>query len=235
MSTGGTISLYHTFQLQYPSVITFDPSSGVIPDVDAIATTTVESPETDVTMHVTGPATNLNVALSSDPNYSREQILGLLVGVQALGAVGGLQPGTTGPRQNPVQALAEGQLGGLLTQNILEPFSSQLGSAIGLSNLAINYAPGQGASVGVQKRLLKDVNAVFAESFNYPQRESIGLRATPNKATAVQLTFFSQPSSNRFDSFEGAQSLQSTNESVSDAEPANGSSGFALSFQRTFP
>jgi autotransporter translocation and assembly factor TamB len=235
VSTGGTISLYHTFQLQYPSVITFDPSSGVIPDVDAIATTTVESPETDVTMHVTGPATNLNVALSSDPNYSREQILGLLVGVQALGAVGGLQPGTTGPRQNPVQALAEGQLGGLLTQNILEPFSSQLGSAIGLSNLAINYAPGQGASVGVQKRLLKDVNAVFAESFNYPQRESIGLRATPNKATAVQLTFFSQPSSNRFDSFEGAQSLQSTNESVSDAEPANGSSGFALSFQRTFP
>ena len=234
-STGGTISLYHTFQLQYPSVVTFDPSNGVIPDVDAIATTTVESPETDVTMHVTGPATQMNVALSSDPSYSREQILGLLVGVQALGAVSGLQPGTNGPSQNPVQAIAEGQLGTLLTQNVLEPFSSQLGSAIGLSNLAINYTPGQGASVGVQKRLVKDVNAVFAESFNYPQRESIGLRATPSKATAVQLTFFSQPSSNRFDSFEGAQSLQSTNESVSDAEPANGTNGFALSLQRTFP
>ena len=177
----------------------------------------------------------MNVALSSDPSYSREQILGLLVGVQALGAVSGLQPGTNGPSQNPVQAIAEGQLGTLLTQNVLEPFSSQLGSAIGLSNLAINYTPGQGASVGVQKRLVKDVNAVFAESFNYPQRESIGLRATPSKATAVQLTFFSQPSSNRFDSFEGAQSLQSTNESVSDAEPANGTNGFALSLQRTFP
>jgi autotransporter translocation and assembly factor TamB len=234
-STGGTISLYHTFQLQYPSVVEFDPSNGVIPDVDAIATTTIESPETDVTMHVTGPATHLNVALASDPSYSREQILGLLVGAQALGAVNGLQPGTSGPSQNPVQAIAEGQLGNLLTQNVLEPFSSQLGSSIGLSNLAINYTPGSGASIGAQKRLVKDVNAVFAESFNYPQRESIGLRATPNKSTAVQLTFFSQPSSNRFDSFEGAQSLQSNNDSVSDAEPANGTSGFAFSLQRTFP
>ena len=147
----------------------------------------------------------------------------------------GLQPGTSGPSQNPVQAIAEGQLGNLLTQNVLEPFSSQLGSSIGLSNLAINYTPGSGASIGAQKRLVKDVNAVFAESFNYPQRESIGLRATPNKSTAVQLTFFSQPSSNRFDSFEGAQSLQSNNDSVSDAEPANGTSGFAFSLQRTFP
>jgi autotransporter translocation and assembly factor TamB len=234
-STGGTISFYRTFRLQYPSTVRFHPSDGVIPDVDAIATTTVDNPQTDVTIVVTGPATMLNVALSSDPNYSREQILGLLVGAQALGAVSGLQPTTAGgAQQNPFQALAEGQLGTLLTQNLLEPFSSQLGSAVGLNNLAINYTPGGGVDIGAQKKIFKNVTAVFAQSFTYPPRQSIGLRASPNDATAIQLTFFSQPASNRYNTFEGANNVLSTNASVTSVQPANGSNGFSLSFQRRF-
>lgn len=234
-STGGSISFYRTFEVQYPSTVTFDPSDGVIPYVDATATTTVPNPETDVTLHITGPATQLNVGLASDPSYSREQILGLLVGVQAFGAVSGVAATNGGPQQNPFQALAEGQLGSLLTQNILEPFSSQLGSAVGLSNLAINYTPGAGGlNVGAQKKLFKDVSLVFGQSFNYPPRQSIGLVASPNDATAIQLTFFSQPTSNRFDTFEGAQNLQSTNQSLTAVEPANGTNGFAFSLQRKF-
>jgi autotransporter translocation and assembly factor TamB len=234
-STGGTISFYRTFRLQYPSTVRFHPADGVIPDVDAIATTTVDNPQTDVTIVVTGPATMLNVVLSSDPDYSREQILGLLVGAQAFGAVSGLQPTTNGaPQQNPFTALAEGQLGTLLTQNLLEPFSSQLGSAVGLNNLAINYTPGTGVDIGAQKKLFKNVTAVFAQSFTYPPRQSIGLRASPNDASAIQLTFFSQPSSNRYNTFEGAQNVLSTNASVTSIQPANGTSGFSLSFQRRF-
>ncbi|GAC1303617.1 MAG: hypothetical protein NVSMB19_13720 [Vulcanimicrobiaceae bacterium] len=234
-STGGTLSFYRTFRLEYPSTIVFDPSNGVIPTIDATANTTVDNPQTDVTLHVTGPATQLDVALTSSPNYSREQILGLLVGAQALGAVSGVQTAANGgPQINPFQAAAEGQLGSLLTRNILEPFSSQLGGAVGLSNLAINYNVGGSVSIGAQKKIFKNVNAVFAESFNTPPRESIGLVASPNDATAIQLTFFSQPSSNRFDSFEGARSLQSTNPSVTSVQPARGSSGFSFSFQRKF-
>ncbi len=235
-STGGTLSFYRTFRVQYPSTIVFDPGNGVIPNIDATATTMVDNPPTDVTLHVTGKATQLDVALASDPNYSREQILGLLVGAQALGAVSGVQTvAQNGGRQtNPFQAAAEGQLGNLLTQNILEPFSSQLGGAVGLNNLAINYSPGGSVNVGAQKKIFKNVNAVFAQSFNTPPRESIGLLASPNDATAIQLTFFSQPSSNRFDSFEGSQSLLSANPSVTSVQPARGSSGFSFSFQRKF-
>jgi autotransporter translocation and assembly factor TamB len=234
-STGGTLSFYRTFVIQYPTTVAFD-GTGVIPYVDALATTTVDNPQTDVSLHVTGPATQLNIAFSSDPSYSREQIVGILVGAQALGAVSGIPntPGSQSAQQNPFQAVAEGQLGSLLTQNILEPFSSQLGGAVGLSNLAINYAPGSGASIGAQKKILKNVSLVFADSFNYPQRQSIGVLASPNKSTAAQFTFFSQPASNRFDTFEGVQSLNSTNESVTAAEPASGSSGFSFSLQRKF-
>lgn len=234
-STGGTISFYRTFRLQYPSTLVFDAANGVTPDVDATATTTVDNPATDVTLHVTGPATQLNVDLQSNPNYSREQILGLLVGAQALGAVSGVATTSqTGAQQNPFQAAAAGQLGSLLTQNVLEPFSSQLGGAVGLNNLAINYTPGGGVDLGAQKKIFKNVSAVFAESFSYPQRQSIGLLASPSDGTAIQLTFFSQPSSNQYNTLQGAQSLISTNTSVTGTEPANGSSGFSFSIQRKF-
>jgi autotransporter translocation and assembly factor TamB len=235
VSTGGTLSFYRTFNIQYPTTVTFD-GTGVIPNVDALATTSVDNPPTDVTLHVTGPATQLTIAFASNPAYSREQIVGILVGAQALGAVSGIPntPGSQTAQQNPFQAAAEGQLGSLLTQNIFEPFSSQLGSAVGLNNLAINYSPGGGASIGAQKKIFKNVSAVFAESFNYPQRQSIGLVSNANGATTAQLTFFSQPESNRFNTFEGAQSLESTNDAVTDAEPANGSSGFSFSLQRKF-
>lgn len=234
-STGGTLSFYRTFRLQYPSTVVFDPSDGVIPTIDALATTTVDNPPTDVSLHITGRATQLDVALDSNPNYSREQILGLLVGAQALGAVSGVRTvAQSGAQTNPFQALAEGQLGTLLTQNLLEPLSSQLGGAVGLSNLAINYSLGGSVNIGAQKRIFKNVNAVFAQSFNYPPRQSIGLLASPNDATAIQLTFFSQPSSNRFDIFEGSQALLSSNPSVTSVQPARGSNGFSFSFQRKF-
>ena len=236
VSTGGTLSFYRTFQLQYPSKITFDPSDGVIPDVDATATSYVSNPPTNVSLHVTGRATHLNVDLASDPNYSREQILGILVGAASIGAVSGVQTVGGGSQVNPFQAAASGELGSLLTQNLLEPFSSQFGSSVGLNSLAINYAPGTGGgfNISARKKLFKDVNAVFAESFNYPQRQSIGILASPNDSTAIQLTFFSQPYSNRFDPFEGSTNLLSTNPSLTSVEPANGTTGFALSFQRKF-
>lgn len=234
-STGGTLSFYRTFRLQYPSTVSFERSDGIIPNVDVTATTQVDNPQTDVTLHVTGAATQLNVDLQSDPSYDKTQILGLLIGVQALGAVGGVAASntTTGAQQNPFQAAAAGQLGNLLTQNVLEPFSSQLGSAVGLSNLEVNYQPGGSLGLGAQKQIAKNVNAVFAQSFNYPPRQTIGLRATPNPATAYQFTIFTQPQSNKLQTFQ-ASDFESTNQSVTSAQPQTGSSGFSLSLQRKF-
>ncbi len=231
---GGTLSFYRTFIVTDGSTIAFD-GSGVIPDVDASATTTVPDPETDVNLHVTGPATQLNVGLTSSPAYSREQILGLLVGAQALGAVSGVAPSTGGgAQQNPFQSLAEGQLGTLLTQNVLQPFSSKLGGALGLSNLAVTYLPGGSVNVGAKRKLFRNVNAVFASSFGQPPRESVGLQAAnPAGTTAAQVTFFTQPSANQLAPVQ-TTSLLSTNPSVTGAEPLNGNQGVSFSVQRKF-
>ncbi|MDQ2909019.1 MAG: translocation/assembly module TamB domain-containing protein [Candidatus Eremiobacteraeota bacterium] len=233
---GGTFSFYRTFRVQDGSTISFDPSNGVIPTVDISATTTVSNPSTDVSLEVTGLATQLNVALASTPAYSREQILGLLVGAQTLGAVSGIQQtAATGPQQNPFEAAAVGQLGSLLTQNIFEPFSSQVGGALGLSNFAFNYLPGSGGvSLNAARRLFANVNVVFAESFNYPQRQSVGLQfANKANTTAAQLTFFSQPGVNKFAPIQ-TNALFSTNQTVTAAEPSSGGQGVSFSLQRKF-
>jgi len=231
---GGTFNFYRNFRVTDGSTVSFDPSDGVIPNVDINASTTVPNPPTDVALHITGPATQLNIALASDPSYSREQILGLLVGAQALGAVSGVQQtAQTGGQQNPFQAAAQGELGTLLTQNIFEPFSSQIGGALGLSNLAFNYLPGSGVNIGATRKLFANVNVVFADSFNYPPRQSVGLRfSNKQNTTAAQLTFFTQPGANKF----GIQptAFGTTNLSVAAAEPASGDQGVSFSLQRRF-
>ncbi len=231
---GGTISFYRTFRVQDGSTLDFDPSDGVVPTVDVNATTTVPNPQTDVSLAVTGLATKLNVALTSSPSYDQSQILGLLVGAQALGAVSGVASTSGGAQQNPFQSLASGELGTLLTQNILQPFGSQLGGAIGLSDLALNYAPGSGIDVGAKKKLFKNVNAVFAQTFSYPQRQSIGLQATNSaNTTAAQVTFFTQTATSEFASIQ-PQTFFSSNQVVTAAQPTNGDEGLSFSLQRKF-
>lgn len=231
---GGTFNFYRNFRVADGSTISFDPSDGVIPTVDINATTTVPNPPTDVALTITGPATQLNIALASNPAYSREQILGLLVGAQALGAINGVaQTAQGGGGQNPFQAAAQGELGTLLTQNIFEPFSSQIGGALGFSDLAFNYLPGSGVNIGATRKLFGNVNFVFAESFNYPPRQSVGLNfSNKQNTTAAQLTFFTQPGANKF----GIQPVAfgTTNYAVAAAEPANGDQGISFSLQRKF-
>ncbi|MDQ2909212.1 MAG: translocation/assembly module TamB, partial [Candidatus Eremiobacteraeota bacterium] len=95
-STGGTLTYFNTvFRLQ-DGAVHFAPDQGVIPTLDAVATTHVIDPDpntvrnaagsADVTLNLSGPVTNLSIELSSQPAYDREQILGLLLGAPALGA-----------------------------------------------------------------------------------------------------------------------------------------------------
>ncbi len=65
-STGGSLSFYRSFNLERGEV-SFDPSAGLIPDINAVATTFVSNPATAVRFHVTGPATNMSLNLESDP------------------------------------------------------------------------------------------------------------------------------------------------------------------------
>jgi autotransporter translocation and assembly factor TamB len=229
-ATGGSVAFYRTFNVQQ-ATIAFAPADGVIPTVDAVATTNVPQPDTDVLLHVTGPATQMNVELTSSPAYSREQILGLLIGAQNFGAVSGVarSNGTGGP--SFVQSVAVGTVSQQFTRQVLEPLSAHLGEGLGLQNLAINYDPYGGLSARATKGLGKHLQGEFAENFNYPRRQTIGLIAHPSRVTSVELTFFQQQGSGVFDPISLAAS---TNPNLAATAPATGTSGFSFVVQRHF-
>jgi hypothetical protein len=137
-STGGTLDFYRTFRIQRGSA-TFDPSAGVMPYVDAVATTSIDNPPADIRIHVTGPATSMDLGLSSDPSYDRSQILGLLVGAQTFGAVQGVPSSNSSASPfsavSAIQSVGFGEANQVFTRSILEPAASSLGSALGMSNL----------------------------------------------------------------------------------------------------
>ncbi|MGA2394018.1 MAG: translocation/assembly module TamB domain-containing protein [Candidatus Lustribacter sp.] len=233
-STSGTLSFYRTFVLHAGTVV-FAPSDGLIPDVDATATTHVTNPDTDILLHVTGPATSLNLDLSSNPSYDKEQILGLLVNAQALGAVPGVETASGGGGID-AGSIAGGFLGQELTQSLLEPIGSSLGQSLGFEDLALGYDFGSGLSAGARKQLGKNLYATFNQSFGGDERQSIALNYTLPRNTAIALTAFN--AGNEGPSLLHTQQLFApvgpTDYTLQALAPPPGIAGVVLTYQRKF-
>lgn len=180
-STGGTLDFYRRFSIER-GMVRFDPSSGIVPDVNAVARTYITEPDTDIVIHATGPATDMNLAFQSDPPYDRAQILGLLIGVgQQHGAFSASSEG---------QQLVAGGVNEIFTRNLLEPLSVALGNSLGFSDFQITNDVRRGLGVNAVRAFGKSANIVFEDTFNEPRRESVSLQTRPSRATEMDLTLY---------------------------------------------
>lgn len=236
-STGGSLSFYRAFNIERGEV-TFEPSGGLIPNVDAVATTFVPDPATAIRLNVTGPVTNMNLTLASDPPYSKQQILGLLVGAQQFGAVQGVQSTGTGAfsASSAAQTLAMGQLNTAFTRTVLEPLSTSVGGALGFSEVQITADVQTGLGVNAVKAFGKFVNAIYAQSFGYPRTQSVALEAHPNPSTSLRLTAFTTDGPTLFAVQQPqpvAASVLNVNP-VTSFTPISASNGASFSYVRRF-
>ncbi len=237
-STDGTLSFYRTFVLQRARVA-FTPADGIVPNVDATATTLIPDPATNVLLHVTGPATHLNLELASDPSYDRSQILGLLVNAQALGAVPGIASTATGGG-SAAASLAGGYISQAFTRGLLQPIGGEVGRSLGLSDLALGYDYNAGFTVGASRSLGRHLNLSVNQSLGADQRQSLALEAHLKSNASIQLTVFGSSTS-----ATAALPLTSplapysptggTNLQLEALAPPAGSSGFVLTYLRKFP
>jgi autotransporter translocation and assembly factor TamB len=236
-STDGTLSFYRTFVL-HDAHVAFDPASGIIPDVDATATTHVPDPSTNVLLHVHGPATGLAIDFASQPGYDREQIVGLLVGAQNLGAVAGVA--RTSPVQssngNALQGVAMGYIDQKFTQSLFQPFSSSLGQALGFSAFNVNAGLNGGFSASATRQLGRNLQFSFSDA-STPQGEqqSFALALDFSEGSAMQLTLFNAGSQTRT---LGTQTpftpTGPTNFQLQALAPAPGTSGYVFTYVRRF-
>jgi autotransporter translocation and assembly factor TamB len=233
-STDGTLSFYRTFALRQGTVV-FQPADGLIPDIDATATTTITNPNASILLHVTGPATNLNLDLASSPSYDKEQILGLLVNAQALGAVPGVETANGGAGIS-AESIAGGFLGQEFTQNLLQPIGSGLGQALGFEDLALGYNFGTGVSAGARKQIAKNLYATFNQTFGGDERQTIGLNHDLTQNGSLALTFFN--AGNQTPSLALTRQLfaptDSTNYTLQALQPPPGIAGVVFTYQRKF-
>jgi autotransporter translocation and assembly factor TamB len=236
-STDGTISFYRTFVLQKARVA-FDPANGIVPYVNATATTHVPDPATDVLLNVRGEATNLSISFASRPDYDREQIVGLLIGAQNFGAIPGIA--RTSPSAassgNLVQGAAIGYVDSQFTQQLFEPFSSSLGRALGLENVNLNAGLTGGFAASATRRLGDRLQATFSEENDGGgQRQSVALAANLPNATALQLTLFGAGTQGRT---IGTQTpfapIGPVNYQLQALAPPPGSSGYVFTYVHRF-
>jgi translocation and assembly module TamB len=263
VSTGGTLTYFNTVFRLLDGQVTFEPDLGVIPNLDAHAIAHVINPDpntvrnvtggADVTLALHGPVTSLSIALSSDPSYDREQILGLLLSAPALGATNlfattgqptlygttqtNVPPGTAVPRNTngefSVAQEAFGVANAQFTRVLLAPIESTVAEAVGLSNINVNVDYLGNVGVTARKILGKKVNAIYGASFGYPYRQTFGFEFKQNEVTAAQVTVFQTLGAYGLNSLTPYY-LTPNNLKVQAAEPNLGPTGFSLSLQHLF-
>lgn len=263
-STGGTLTYFNTVFRLVDGRVNFTPEAGLIPTLDARAVTHVIDPDpntvrnlsgsADVSLALSGPVTNLTIALSSDPAYDRQQILGLLFSAPALGAsnlfgdragspslygsttLAGAPPGTLQARSNGQFSVAQEAFGianAQFTRTLLAPIETTFAQAVGLSNFNVNVDYTGSVGLTARKVLGKRINAVYGTTFGYPYRQTFGFEIKPSDATAAQVTVFQTLGASGLTSL-APQALGSSNVRLQAAQPSTGTVGFSLTLQRLF-
>ena len=128
------------------AIARFQPRQGLRPTVEARAETQVGT--TRISLNISGLAPDLTLDLRSDPDLSREEILGLL----------GRQAGISRLLQGDV----EGQLRASIGRFLFGRVTLALGRAIGLTELTIDYDFEGALALRLGKLLFQDVYLTYS-------------------------------------------------------------------------
>ena len=232
----------------------------------------VSNPDPDPSRNIAGSANiivavsgtadnnNLQVTYSSDPAYSQEQIIGLLLDVPALlGAVnfnlnGGpgspllrgapgetnalLPPGVT-PEQ--VSAITFNQevfslLNGQITQRALTPVERVFEKTLGLSDVEFTVDYGGGIGYSLRRQIGKrDFYSFLSQTVSYPERANIGFELEPKPFETVNFSYYAQNGvTSLITNATPGEELFTSTRRLTSVQPLGNRSGFSLNLNRRF-
>lgn len=268
---GGIFSTYNRVFRVQEAVVRFNPAQGVVPYVDLRAYAHVVNPDpdptrnavgsADITVTVRGPADELaqgtGIAFSSNPPYSQEQILGLLLDASVFGAVnfGQQQNGTTlpgapgesnalnppGTTVNQTGVINFNQeafslLNGQFTQRFLAPMERVLGGALNLTDLELTVDYGGGVGYTMLKQIgHRDIYASFGQTLTYPERTTAGFTSRPNATTSIQFNYFTANGDPQITNDANGTQPFTYVQRLHGLQPLSGRQGFTFSIVRKYP
>ena len=270
---GGIFSTYNrAFRVQ-TATVTFTPAQGVLPYIDLRAYAHVTNPDpdptrnavgsADITVTVDGPADELaagtgsTISYASNPPYSQEQIVGLLLDASVFGAVnfGQQQNGTTlrgapgesnpllPPGVTPYQTgvinfnqEAFSVLNGQFLQRFLVPIERVFTGRFGLTDFEITTDYGGGIGYNALKQIgHRDVYASFGQTLTTPVRTSAGFTARPDATTSIQFNYFTQNGNPAITNNANGTQAVTTTTRLKGIQPLSNRQGFTFSIVRKYP
>ena len=164
--------------IRLPSTTTAPPLPGAPPSPPV---TPVQAVNARVLLHITGPADDLTLVLSSDPPFSRDEIIAGLA------------------RQVGVTRLLEGEslenvLRAELGNALFGTFGRAVARTFGFEEFAIEYDFSRPLTLRIGKLLIKNLYVTLTSEFGVPRRNVWGLewRLTPNTMFAFSVDSFSK-------------------------------------------
>ncbi len=198
ISTGGSLVYFDRSFRVDSATLRFQAVNGVMPTLTASASAQVSNPDPNrarnpfgsakVSIAVRGPLDELDVQLSSEPSYPREQILALIAPFG--GVVGSAQSFGVNAGAPSVGEEAFNLLNAQFSSALLGPIESALGRGLGLSDLSLNLSYTGGVAVTAQRILGKKFSVAYSTSFGTITRQSVSLQFVPSRRTVASLTFF---------------------------------------------
>jgi hypothetical protein len=270
---GGLFSTYNRVFRVQQAVVSFNPANGLLPYIDLRAYAHVTNPDpdptrnaigsADITVSVSGPADELAagtgsaIQYSSNPPYSQEQIIGLLLDASLFGAVNFGQvangttlrgaPGESNPLLPPgvttyqagtinLNQEAFSILNGQLTQRFFSPITRLFTGKFGLTDFELTVDSGGGIGYNALKQLGKrDVYASFGQRLTTPVRTTLGFTARPDATTSVQFNFFAQNGTPSLTTNGNGTQSPTSPTRAQGIQPLNSRQGFSFSIVRKYP
>ncbi len=160
LSKRGTIGAYGvTFRVER-GVLSFSPDQGVLPSLDARASTTIGGDR--ITMDVTGRIDRLNTVLSSSQGQTPEGIVATILTGSDVGAL------TGGINQQTLGAGAQRLLGAELTRSFLAPLSSALSQSLNIEEVSFSFNTQGQIVIEVRKFVSPTVALLYGSTTTQP-------------------------------------------------------------------
>ncbi|HXW50967.1 MAG TPA: translocation/assembly module TamB domain-containing protein [Candidatus Acidoferrales bacterium] len=184
----GQVGYFDTTFRVVSGTVTFDPTSGLLPTLNAVAVTNVSGAQ--ITLTVSGRVDNLNTDLESNPSMSRDQIIATLLHAPTVAALTSANPNEA---QATIVQTAQSYFNAQLTRSLLYPVESALAQQLNIESISLIFNQYGQLALEVRTRFSNSVSAVYQSTVGAPVATAYGMSYSLHDYLALDVLQTSRP------------------------------------------
>jgi TamB, inner membrane protein subunit of TAM complex len=184
----GQVGYFDTTFRLVSGTVTFDPTSGLLPSLNATAVTNVSGAQ--ITLTVTGRVDNLSTDLESNPPMARDDIIAALLHTSQVSALTSFNPTQT---QATLVQTAQNYFNAQLSRSLLYPVESALAQQLNIESISLIFNQYGELAIEVRTSFTPDVSAVYQSSVAVPVTSAYGMSYRLQDYLALDVLQTSRP------------------------------------------